>query len=497
LPPLSEPTASNNERRKAEDVNRWPPAANVDSRNSLRYSEGTVMTARMLRLLVMIGMVGIALPATTQSQSPVGDPMSAGLELVADDLTSPVALAEAPDGSGRLFIVDQIGVIRILTPDGSLLTEPFLDVRDRIVTLNPGFDERGLLGLAFHPAYATNGRFFVYYSAPLRAGAPAGFNHTSHVSEFHVTADPNRADPASERVILQVDEPQANHNAGTLAFGPADDYLYISLGDGGGANDNQLGHVEDWYPDNGGGNGQYVEQNLLGSILRIDVDGVQPYAIPPDNPFVGRAGLDEIWAYGFRNPYRFSFDIGGTHEMFAGDAGQLLWEEVSLVTRGGNYGWNVKEGTHCFDAENSAVSPAECPDTVGAGHPDEGAPLIDPVIEYANSRQEGGLGRTVVGGHVYRGDTLPQFRGRYIFGDWSRDFGTPDGTVFVAKARAGLWQIQEIQFTTTADGRLGHYLLGFGQARSGEMFVLSTDMTGPTGNTGKVYQLIAPSGKGR
>jgi glucose/arabinose dehydrogenase len=431
--------------------------------------------------------------APSGAQSPMGDPMDVGLDLIAEGLTSPVALMEAPDGSGRLFVVDQAGLVRIITPEGELLAEPFLDVRDRMVALQAGFDERGLLGLAFHPEYASNGRFFVYYSAPLREGAPAGFNHTSHISEFTVSAEPDRADPSSERILLQVDEPQFNHNAGALAFGP-DGYLYISLGDGGGANDVGLGHVEDWYADNGGGNGQDVEQNLLGNILRIDVDGGDPYGIPDDNPFVGTAGLDEIWAYGLRNPYRMSFDMV-TGELFASDAGQGLWEEVSLVTRGANLGWNVKEGTHCFDAENNTQSPEECPDEVLSG-PRAGDPLVDPVIEYANIAQPGGIGLVVVGGFVYRSSTLPQLRGRYVFGDWSTSFGNPDGTLLVAKSRRkGLSQIQELRVATSPTGRLDHFLLGFGQDAEGDVYVLGTLQSGPTGATGKVWKLVRPSGR--
>src|SRR5690606_24861981 len=196
------------------------------------------------------------------------------LELVAEGLASPVHLLEAPDGSGRLFVVDQPGQIRIIDASGALLPSPFLDISGRMVPLNTGGDERGLLGMAFHPDYAENGRFFVYYSAPLRTGAPSNFNHTSHVSEFQVGADANVADPTSERILLQIDQPQANHNAGMLAFGPHDGMLYISLGDGGGRDDdNPVGHVSDWYDANEGGNAQNVEANLLGKILRIDVDG--------------------------------------------------------------------------------------------------------------------------------------------------------------------------------------------------------------------------------
>jgi glucose/arabinose dehydrogenase len=423
------------------------------------------------------------------AQSPLsGDSFTARLQEVAAGLTSPVALAEPPDGSRRLFTVDQIGLIRVVLPNGQLLAEPFLDVRDRLVPLMTNFDERGLLGLAFHPDYAENGRFFVFYSAPLRAGAPAGWNCTSHISEFLVSADPNRADASSERILLQVDKPQFNHNGGTIAFGP-DGKLYISLGDGGGANDVGLGHVEDWYADNAGGNGQDITDNLLGSILRIDVDSGAPYAVPADNPFVGAEGLDEIWAYGFRNPYRFSFD---GNRLLAGDAGQVLWEEVSLVVKGGNYGWNVKEGTHCFDAENPGVSPAQCPSAAPGG-----VPLRDPVIEYANARNpQGGLGLVVVGGHVYRGSELPQLRGLYVFGDWSRSFARPDGTLLASKPRRqGLWTIQEIQIQGRPNGRLGHFILGFGRDAGGEVYVLTTDRTGPNGNTGKVYRLVKPGSR--
>jgi glucose/arabinose dehydrogenase len=455
------------------------------------------MTFRTLRfaILLVATAVLVALPGAGQAQE--DEAPAVGLHLVAEGLTSPVTMADPGDGSGRLFLVDQIGVIHVLMPDGALLPAPFLDVRSRMVTLMAGFDERGLLGLAFHPDYETNGRFFVYYSAPLRPGAPAGFNHTSHVSEFRVSAaDPNRADPASERILLQVDKPQFNHNAGTLLFGPSDGYLYISIGDGGGANDVGLGHVEDWYDDNAGGNGQDVEQNLLGNILRIDVDAGAPYGIPADNPFVGGPGLDEIWAYGFRNPYRFSFDRGGSHDLIVADVGQLLWEEVSVVVKGGNFGWNVKEGTHCFSTATPSQSPAECPELVESGVR-TGDPLVDPVIEYANARQEGGLGLAVVGGFVYRGSALPQFRGRYVFGDWSESFGgPPTGKLFVAKQRKqGLWQMEQLRIATSPNGELGHRVLGFGQDGDGELFVLTTDNLGPSGTTGKVFKLVSPSGR--
>jgi glucose/arabinose dehydrogenase len=422
--------------------------------------------------------------------SAFGDPFTIGVRQVAEGFSAPIAIVAVPDGSGRLVILDQIGVARVLAGDGTLLPEPFLDLRPKMVTLRPNFDERGFLGLAFHPGYATNGRLFVYYNAPARA---AGFDNTATFAEYRVSGDPNRVDPASERIFLQLDDPQFNHNGGTLAFGP-DGYLYASIGDGGQANDCAPGHVEDWFADNCGGNGQDIEQNLFGNILRLDVNGAAPYGIPADNPFVGKPGMDEIYAYGFRNPYRFSFDQG-TGRLFVGDVGQGLWEEVNIVEKGGNYGWNVKEGTHCFDAENNRVVPPSCPSTVLSGVR-AGDPLIEPIIEYASSSQPGGLGRSVVGGFVYRGSELPQFRGRYVFGDWSTGFGVPNGTLLVASERKKtLWQIQELQLANTPNGRLNHFILGFGTDAEGEIYVGAQAISGPRGTTGKVFKLVKPSEK--
>ena len=419
------------------------------------------------------------------------------LEQIASGLTHPVMLAEAPDSTGRLFIVDQTGQIWILASEGTLLTEPFLDISERMVTLNPSYDERGLLGLAFHPDYGQNGRFFVYYSAPLHAEAPDEFNHTSHLAEFTVSAtDPNQAAADSERILLAIDQPQGNHNAGTLAFGPTDGYLYVSLGDGGGANDTGVGHMEDWYDANAGGNGQDIEQNLLGSILRLDVDAGEPYAVPADNPFVGSAGLGEIYAYGFRNPYRFSFDVAGTHELYVGDAGQELYEEVSLVEKAGNYGWNIKEGAHCFDAANPENPPASCPGTVGEGHPRTGDPLIDPVIELRNSGAfDDGHGVVVVGGYVYRGSALPSLDGTYLFGVWSRGDNN-GGAIFTAEtAQEGMWDFAPLSLEGNPNGELQEFLLSFAQDLNGEVYVLTTQEVGPTGDTGKVYRLGPVNGQ--
>jgi glucose/arabinose dehydrogenase len=303
--------------------------------------------------------------------------------------------------------------------------------------------------------------------------------------------DENVADPESELSILRVDQPQGNHNGGEIAFGP-DGYLYMALGDGGGANDVGMGHVEDWYGPNGGGNGQDISQNLLGSILRIDVETPGRYLVPEDNPFFGEGqeGLPEIWAYGFRNPYRFSFDAKGDGELFVADVGQNLWEEVSIATAGGNYGWNVKEGAHCFSVSSPNQPPADCPDT----EPD-GDPLIDPILEYQNGNAPGGLGLAVVGGYVYRGEALPAFEGRYVFGDWSTSFGQAGGKLFAASRPEGeveTWSFQELEIAGRDGGELGAFLLGFGQGPDNELYVLTSQNAGPQGSTGRVWRIVPP-----
>jgi glucose/arabinose dehydrogenase len=415
-----------------------------------------------------------------------------GLQLVADSLIAPVAFAESPDNSKRLFIADQIGKVWILGADGKKLANPFIDVSSKMLGLNSSYDERGLLGLAFHPDFKTNGRFYLFYTAPPRPGTPvpggpgATWDNLTRVSEFKVSsADPNQADLSSERIILQDDHPYSNHNAGTLAFGP-DGFLYISIGDGGNADDVGNGHVSDWYTVNAGGNGQDIYANLMGNILRIDVNG-SPYNIPADNPFVGTAARPEIYAYGFRNPYRFSFDMGGSHQLFAGDEGQSLYEEIDLVTKGGNYGWNVKEGTHCFDTDNDLVERASCPATDTAGKP-----LVDPIIELANTANPkgGGVGIAIIGGYVYRGSALPALQGKYIFGMFSKD-GKTNGFILSADpAASGMWPNSPLTLNGYPND-LGQYLKGFGQDQSGEIYLLTSAVIGPSGNGGKVYKIVA------
>ncbi len=420
---------------------------------------------------------GGASATANQTADPAASLPSVNLETVAEGLVSPVYLT-SPAGDARRFVVDRTGQIYILNQDGRLLEQPFLDISDRMVDLDERYDERGFLGLAFHPDYADNGRFYVYYSAPLRDSAPDNWNHTAHISEFTVSEDdPNVADPNSERVLLEVDQPQMNHNGGALAFSPKDGYLYISLGDGGAADDVALGHPPI-------GHGQDTT-TLLGDILRIDVDRGWPgYAIPQDNPFVGREGADEIYAWGWRNPWRMSFDRGGNHDLYVTTNGQNLWEAVYLVEGPANYGWNILEGTHCFSTAEPNQSPETC-DRTGR----EGEPLRLPIIEYPHLANQGDspiAGASVSGGFVYRGSAIPELHGRYVFGDWSSSFEEPQGQLFVADPAApgALWSIQRLS-------DLDLFLLGFGEDSEGELYILTTENAGPSGQTGKVHKLVA------
>jgi glucose/arabinose dehydrogenase len=316
-----------------------------------------------------------------------------------------------------LFIVEKVGRIRVVQV-GELAPTPFLDISGRVGSLQ---SEQGLLGLAFHPDFGANGLLFVNYT---------DLKGDTVVSRFATSADRGQADPGSEVALLTLAQPAANHNGGHLAFGP-DGYLYIGTGDGGAAGDRF-------------GNGQNG-QTLLGAMLRIDVDGEPPYAVPPDNPFVGDPGMrDEIWALGLRNPWRFSFDRL-TGEMYIADVGQNRYEEVNYQAVGSpggmNYGWPIMEGLHCF--------PQEQPCSQGD--------LILPVFEYDHS-----LGCSVTGGYVYRGREFPELRGIYLFGDYC------SGKVWGMGTGDGLWQVAEV---AQSDARLS----SFGEDESGEMYLVDME----------------------
>src|SRR3954454_2122148 len=291
-------------------------------------------------------------PSPTPRATPVAD---VEVETVARGLTAPVGLVALPGAHGRALVVEQTGLVSLLDLGSGTKTE-FLDLRDRVVPLMPDYDERGLLGLAFHPDFATNGRMFAYYGAASPAASPAVQDHVNVLSEFHVDpAHPGTADAASEQVILQFGQPQFNHSGGGLGFGP-DGLLYLGTGDGGGQGDASEGHSPQ-------GNAQDL-QKLNGKILRIDVDGTKPYAIPADNPFAGGgAGRPEIYAWGFRNPWRLTWEPGGARRLLVSDVGYGRYEELDDVVKGANYGWRIREGRHCLDVAQPLIETDACPST--------------------------------------------------------------------------------------------------------------------------------------
>jgi len=351
------------------------------------------------------------------------------LARVASGLSGPVDLQAPPGDTTRVFLVEKTGRIRILR-NGAILPRPFLDLSSQV----SGGAEQGLLGLAFHPDYAGNGRFFVHYTDQ---------NGDTRIVGFTVSADPDSANPTGVPV-LHVDQPYSNHNGGQIAFGP-DGRLYVALGDGGLGGDPQ-------------GNGQSLS-TLLGKILRLDVDSGAPYAIPPDNPFVGVAGARaEIWSYGWRNPWRFAFDAA-TGDLWVADVGQDAWEEVNVEparTGGRNYGWNVMEGDHCYPASSPC-------DTAG---------LTRPLLEYPHSE-----GCSITGGYVYRGRELPELDGFYFYGDFCSGM--------IRSVRRGPGSGTESADWTSslrrADGGAPRQLTSFGVDAKGELYVLLLD--------GDVYRL--------
>jgi len=347
------------------------------------------------------------------------------LVTVAANFTTPLDVQQPNDNTGRLFVVEQGGRIQIIQSSGARLANPFLDVTGRSGFTSGG--ETGLLGLAFHPMYAQNRRFFVNYTRN------NGGQLQSVIAEFTTSAtDPNFADPATERILFTVDQPFSNHNGGGLAFGK-EGFLYIALGDGGSGGDPNC-------------NGQNINV-LLGKILRIDVDstpaaGLQ-YALPPDNPFINKTGSDEIWLYGLRNPFRFSFDTANGN-LWIGDVGQDAFEEVDMLTPqqgGANMGWNIREGKHPF------ANTAMCSQTGGT--------LTDPIFDYDHSQGD----ETVIGGHVYHGTKMPGLAGAYVFGDFI------SGRVWSLTGSGQSWTRTFLLNTAAND------LAAMGEDRAGELYL--------------------------
>lgn len=448
----------------------------------------------MIRLLYCVGCLAVCC-----STVPAAVPKIRLLPVSQGEIASPIGIVNAADGSNRLFVLDQRGTIRTIE-NGNVASTPFLDIQSLLVPERPGFDERGLLGLAFHPNFGQTGqvgsdKFYVYYSAPSPvAGTPAApIDHRSVVAEFAVSAtNPAVADVSSQRILMTIDEPQFNHNAGYLGFGP-DNQLYITVGDGGGSGDNDPGHTGAGTVNQNGnvtgnlGNAQ-DRSKLLGKILRIDVNGSNgpggQYGIPADNPFVGVAGVrEEIYAYGLRNPFRATFDGS---RMIVADVGQNAIEEINLITAGGNYGWRIREGTRPFD---NTVSPSPV------------VPLIDPIAEYAHP----GLGPTtglpeygisVAGGVVYRGTQSPALDGVYLFGDFSTQFAPGNGILLgMVESSPGVFAIEQLD--VVGGNPIGQYVMSFGLDENGEVYLATRTALAANGLTpeglpsGAIYRLVA------
>lgn len=377
------------------------------------------VTLLVVFVLLVVAGASFAQDAPRTARTAPPDPNAFELMPVVENLTRALYVTHAADGSGRMFVMQQNGVISVVEDDAALPT-PFLDVSALISqdAVGNGYTERGLLGLAFHPDFENNGEFFINYTEAT--------THDTIVARYTVSNDPNVADEASGEILFRTAQPFANHNGGHIEFGP-DGYLYISLGDGGSAND----------PLN---NGQQTD-TLLGTILRVDVDSGMPYGIPADNPFVGNdAVLDEIWAYGLRNVWRFSFDRA-TGDMYMGDVGQNRWEEINfqLAGQGGqNYGWNVFEATHPF---SGAAAPADA---------------VMPVAEYQHINGH----CSVTGGYVYRGEAVPALEGAYVYGDFC------SGQLWSAyRDNSGTWQANLLVDTP-------YTISSFGEDEAGELYLV-------------------------
>lgn len=401
-----------------------------------------------------------------------------GLKKLSEGYVAPVCLVPDPT-SDDLIVVDQIGVAYRLQADGKRAEKPFLDVRSKLTELKGGFDERGLLSVAFHPKFPDTAKVFAYYSGPLQDGAPEGWDHTSHVASF--TVKDGVVDLSSEKIILKVDQPQFNHDSGKLVFA-ADGTLFITVGDGGAGSDVGKGHVE-------GGNAQDIEQ-LLGKVLRINVDEGDPYSVPKDNPLVGKPGRDEIFAWGLRNPWGVVLNPENGAELILADVGQDRYAEVNIIKKGGNYGWHIREGFEGFDPEDRRALNVERPKVDKQGNA-----LIDPVLIYKNRNhpefKEDGLGISITGGEVYSGKALPGMAGKYIFGDWSQTWAPGKGRLFVADRSGDRWPMSDLKVAGTPDGQLdGAYVTAFGKDKHGEVYVLTAGQPGFGAELGAVHKIV-------
>lgn len=389
---------------------------------------------RMNEVETRTGRISRRLPECAPHSLEPPPPVAA--KLLVEGLEKAVKLTHAGDRSGRLFVVEKAGRLRVILGD-TLLLEPMLDITEQVLSDSsdpPGHIEQGMFSAAFHPDYANNGRVFLSYTAH-----PDG---RTVIAEYRTGADPDRLDPDSERVLLEVPQPYPAHNGGHLLFGP-DGLLYVGMGDGG-------------VPPESPKTAPEYLGSLLGKILRVDVDSARPYGIPADNPFVRREGArPEIFALGFRNPWSFSFDLCDD-SLFVGDVGGNRWEEIDLVFKGGDYGWKRMEGTHCYP-------PGSLCDRTG---------VELPIAEYGHPRVDARGGQAVTGGYVYRGTEFRELVGRYFFADF---YSTRLWSLTERPWHPGRWEREEL-------GQLGFPASAFGEGPGGEIFLVDYN--------GAIYQLV-------
>jgi len=470
-------------RRSIDEINyNFQPGWTAGANNTIYFANGSTQENQLPP----------SLPAATGYDWPVSsitDPITGDVDdgvigistvEVATDFNAPVKAVKAPGINGSLFVVEQTGrIFRVDLETGDKTL--FFDMTSELVDLNDNYDERGLLGLAFHPGFASNGLFYTYHSGPPDVGdltftALQSPDHRSVVTAYQASNPSCNSSIAKIRNLLVFDQPEFNHNGGDLAFGQ-DGLLYVSVGDGGGADDDDHG-------ENDLGNGRDTT-TPLGTILRINPTGNNSnngqYGIPASNPFVDASNgeVEEIFAYGFRNPYRFSFDAQ-TGELYAADVGQNQIEEIDIVSNGGDYGWNRKEGSFYFynpsDGDDSFIS--------NTAPPSQPSNLVDPIAEYDHD-----TGRSITGGYVYRGDRIVNLQGRYVFADYFRRLFYLDDNNTILNFSLG--------------SQTNDLIAGFGQDADRELYILTNETFAPVDVTGKLLKITsfgasspAPSGEG-
>lgn len=465
-------------RPSIDEINyNFQPGWTAGANNTVYFANGSTIANQLPPDLSSFPQTALDWPTSSISNPIPGDiavgAVSVSTKEVAGRFNAPLKAVKAPGINGSLFVVEQAGrIIRVNLASGEKTL--FHDVSADLVELSSRYDERGLLGLAFHPDFASNGLFYTYQSEPIDSSSSdfplssGGANHRSVVAEYRASNPSCNSRVSNVGNMLVIDQPQSNHNGGDLVFGP-DGYLYVSLGDGGSADDEGSGHGEL-------GNGR-DPANPLGAILRIDPLGNNSangkYGIPASNPFVGQAELDEIYAFGFRNPYRISFDAQ-TGELYAADVGQNQIEEVNLVESGGNFGWNRKEGSfYLYNPKNIGGS------NIGGfisdiAPPAQPANLIDPIAQYDH---DGGARISITGGYVYRGNQIAGLQGRYVFADYLRQLFYLDDGNTVSRFNAG---------SQTDD-----FVTGFGQDADNELYILTSPSTSPDNEAGKLLKLTS------